>query len=674
MQDKLLAVGAYLTVGTYIVFLLGRNLWRSRETPTLDSHRWRFGACAGVAALVFVAFASPPVGWLVMGLASLSALACGFRPSGGERRFDWVSTSILLAVFCIAVGLAWWRRNGPAADISWRELLVVQLVAATGTRLFLRQESGDQGGGLAWCVAPVVTLLATVVSLFSTGLYDNDWMRWLAWHHWGAYVGPAQLALQGIPVLHDLPLQYGLGPTAVVALACGKNCWYSMYFLVGGLTLLYVLLLALIALRIAGVRRVSRQFALIVTVIFLATMVWTAYPAQIGSPAATPSVAGLRFLPTILLLFALVKRPGDTREDAPTPVLNLLWLLGVLWSPESAFQVTVVWWPYHVWTSTQNGSSQVSRFSLFLRANVRLCAWLVAGVMVFLTCYWSVYRILPSCQAYLAYVEHPPGAIPIKPFGAIWFFGSALAVGILGLQYRSRDPATERQNQNLAAVLLATYGASSYFLGRSHDNNLLNISVFFVLLLLAVRTLPQPRVLRVAASGMLACLIAYAVLGNWSTWGEILKDGGFAKFEPASTVASFSYVHPAGMRATQVMMAGAPSSQAFAEDAAWGMRTIYERYGEPVVVLDPSLSPEEGVAGTAWSAFNGPENYVYLPSPIRRRFLAAVAARLQATGWVLVNRNYPAEDWIADFDEVYRRDRTMDFGTYYAIRYIPRPG
>jgi hypothetical protein len=38
-----------------------------------------------------------------------------------------------------------------------------------------------------------------------------------------------------------------------------------------------------------------------------------------------------------------------------------------------------------------------------------------------------------------------------------------------------------------------------------------------------------------------------------------------------------------------------------------------------------------------------------------------------------VKRDYDAVGWIADYDAVYQRDRVIDFGTYYAIRYMPRP-
>jgi hypothetical protein len=102
------------------------------------------------------------------------------------------------------------------------------------------------------------------------------------------------------------------------------------------------------------------------------------------------------------------------------------------------------------------------------------------------------------------------------------------------------------------------------------------------------------------------------------------------------------------------------------------MRAIEESFHEPVTVIDPALNLEGSHLGRPWSAYNGPENYAYLPSSLRRIFLARVAQRLGQPGWLLVRRDYDSAAWLSDYDEVYRRDRTLDFGTYYGIRYVPR--
>lgn len=579
--------------------------------------------------------------------------------------------AVLFLVFCVASTLAWWRRTGAVVDVAWQEWLALQVPLIAGTSLLLAEGSGEERSRRVWRVVYAVFLLGGVFFTFSTGLYHQPWMLWLSWHHWGAYIGPAQLARAGVRVLHDVPLQYGLGPTALLAQTCGGNCWLAMYFEVGASSLLYGALMMLTASRICAGRQSAPQMAIVALALFASIFLWTAYPPNVGSPTLTPSVSGLRFLPIALLIFTLI-RGGERRQGAaPSELIHLLWIFCVLWSPESAFQGTVVWWPYYVWSSCSARAGRDGRFRAFLLANARLMGWLTGGCSVFLLGYWLVYGCMPTWDGYLAYVMYPPGVLPINPSGAIWFFGMAVVAGIMGVHRQLQTSSDSRQTHNVIILLLASYAAASYFLGRSHDNNLLNISAFFLLLALAVRELRQMVLLRTAACGLIAAWLAYPVLMGWASWSGAAKAGDLLEFNPRGIVADFSYMSHDGMQASQVM-AGPHSSAALGADAARGMQAISEKFHEPVTVLDPALNLEATASGAPWSAFQGPENYAYLPSFLRRKFLADVASGLNAPGWLLIRRDYDAAAWLSDYDAVYRRDRQLDFGTYYAIRYVPK--
>jgi hypothetical protein len=141
------------------------------------------------------------------------------------------------------------------------------------------------------------------------------------------------------------------------------------------------------------------------------------------------------------------------------------------------------------------------------------------------------------------------------------------------------------------------------------------------------------------------------------------------EFHPRETLASFSYAS-LDRETADVQMPH--SGEERATDAARAVQTISERFGEPVTILDSSLNVEASPGGTAWNAFDGPENYVYMPSAARRIFLARVATALRRPGWLLISHSYDATSFLADYDAVYRRDRQLDFGTYYAIRYVAR--
>jgi hypothetical protein len=80
---------------------------------------------------------------------------------------------------------------------------------------------------------------------------------------------------------------------------------------------------------------------------------------------------------------------------------------------------------------------------------------------------------------------------------------------------------------------------------------------------------------------------------------------------------------------------------------------------------------DQGELLPPWNALHGPENFVYTPPQDRRRYLSRVARRLQAPGWVLFDQQTDMSTYLADYDSVYRRTETLQFGTYTAIRFAP---
>lgn len=75
--------------------------------------------------------------------------------------------------------------------------------------------------------------------------------------------------------------------------------------------------------------------------------------------------------------------------------------------------------------------------------------------------------------------------------------------------------------------------------------------------------------------------------------------------------------------------------------------------------------------GAVWSAIQGPANFYFLPSARRQEFLASTAERLSRKGWLVVDWKFPTDEWLKDFQSAYRMERAMDFGSYYAIRFVP---
>lgn len=96
-----------------------------------------------------------------------------------------------------------------------------------------------------------------------------------------------------------------------------------------------------------------------------------------------------------------------------------------------------------------------------------------------------------------------------------------------------------------------------------------------------------------------------------------------------------------------------------------------QEYGQPYTILDSSLSLEYSTPPMVWSAIHDPANFLYIPSKFRILFLSNTGKKLNRTGWLIVEKSFPAQEWLADFDIAYKRINQKDFGAYYAIQFRP---
>jgi len=171
----------------------------------------------------------------------------------------------------------------------------------------------------------------------------------------------------------------------------------------------------------------------------------------------------------------------------------------------------------------------------------------------------------------------------------------------MALYERLRRAPDDAQSHRIVTLLLAAFGVTSYFLGRSHDNNLLNVCALFVLLLITLRHENHAPMVRVTTNGLLAAIRVYPMLVNWHNWASVTADGNLLDFHPKRTVQAFSYMNPARAASNQTMAGPNPPATA-GSDAAHGMRTIWAASHEPVTVLDPSLNLEGATPGLPCSA------------------------------------------------------------------------
>jgi hypothetical protein len=680
MSDKPLAFLFYALFGIFlalspVVFSLLAKPGAYSAIPVQSDNRLAQALSAGVGALVLallILLGGAPARVLIA--SALLALWAAWRANVSLL----VALPALCAVFVASTKLIWWE---PLAETITPPILVATFaVFALALELLIPRRLTAKSGAspkTEWAALIVFGALSLFFS-FSTGLLGLDEILFTTWHHWGAYVGPAELMWAGARIFYDSPAQYGLGPTSLIALSCSVDCWKGMYYIVGIANVLYAAVIAFAALRLLGRDRTVGMAIVALAATFAACFLYSAYPPSPATPSISPSTGGLRFLPCAILVAYLVagaEKPWTSRQRAAG---HLIWAFGFLWAPESAFHVTFVWWPYYLWRSIDDGQSGLRGLGAVLTHAARLAGILAAAVALFVGIYYALFRVFPTVEGVFAYILYPPGPVPFELSGAFLYFGGVVlltAASIIALSRSNESPVFQRR---AVLVLLALYAVASYYLGRSIDNNLLNIMPFVLLALLVVASPPwRPQFSALGATAV-SSLIALTLSFGWTVWwGPALVQGHALEVDPSRVRKAFDMANSETTAALDRRESGR-NPLVHSADIQRAAAHIWATYHEPVTLMAPPLVLMTAFAAP-WNAVHAPEDFISIPSTSRRTFLARSMRRFNRAGWAIVQEGTPdivaagGRELAEDFDAVYTRDISLNFGSYTAIRYLPKP-
>lgn len=607
---------------------------------------------------IFVVFSTSTSAPLIalVGLCGLIAVGSAFH----RRDFIPINAAYIFAALLLSVTLPWWKRG----QLTWLEIFlfsatVLVVIAIT------RKSIVDQTLSSVKLIQNATFLVViAVLSFVTTQLHDET--LFTTWHHWGAYIGPSELLLAGARLFLDIPAQYGLGPTLIIASACGQNCWEGMYYIVGSSTIIFATLIAYLALSMTN-EKISVDCIprwLVLALCIVCCFLWGGYPAHLSLPLSYPSSGGLRFLPAIAFVTLLIRFDYNFQnKDGQAKWGHFAWCLASLWSPESGFYATCIWWPYYLLLRSSQARNDHELGIHLFKAVITLLMVTLGLVTVFTTIYWVIYHALPSAQTFFAYALNPPGPLTIDPNGTIWFFVAVIVLSVFHNWHTFQCDGNTPLFRRGFVLLLLTYSTFSYFLGRSHDNNILNILPFIFLLLLNIYGTSAKYLARTIAATLLATLIGWSYTINWDSWFE--SDGRLNTFEFNSRWINNVFKENKDSK-------GQRKDWPFPDDAIRALSEIHRNTDEPVTVV----SSWSGIASTnpeqVWSAFHGPANIVLFPSATRRRFLLNTAITIKRSGWLIIPQSELRGTLVADFDSVYRRSLERDYGAFHAIRFAPR--
>jgi hypothetical protein len=490
------------------------------------------------------------------------------------------------------------------------------------------------------------------------------------WHHWGAFIGPAQLIAAGALPLVDIPLQYGFGPSLILTQGCKINCWSSMYWFTSLSSIAMVYLLAAIALKLNRSRS-TLQICFVLIIVMASCLLWTQYPATVGSPLSTPSTTGVRFLPGIIMLaYTLHRSYSVDLQYSSEKIGHILWLACIFWSPEAGIQSTAVWVPYFIWTRTFKniGDNNVVNF---FRTIALLLTILLLGLAIFAVVFQFTFGSWPLPKEYIIYLLNVPGSMPINPNGTVWFAIACLMCWLIGFLFSQRKPLDIKFNRASWLIALLCLANFTYFLGRSHDNNILNLMPYLTILLFATRAIVPAGAIKALTTTLLSATLGFVMIFGWALFHHLKLPSNIFAFPSEKIIESFNretnnfpYKFLVKHNVFEDLTDYNPT------DAAPALKYIRNRSNESVAILDRFLVIDSGEIYPYWSIFQVPTNFYALPTDLRRSYLSRVAKRLNKSGWVIYMEGWNAV--LEDYDSVYNRAEELEIGKYKVIRYTPK--
>jgi hypothetical protein len=236
--------------------------------------------------------------------------------------------------------------------------------------------------------------------------------------------------------------------------------------------------------------------------------------------------------------------------------------------------------------------------------------------------------------------------------------------------------------RNLFVTLCLSLATLSIFIGRSHENNFLVVLPFFLLTVLCAASSAQHLWVKRSLYLFFACSLAYWPVFNWSPWLDFVHvasaEGLAAAYDSKRLVDELSYMTPQGQAVLVEHRPERLAKRVDPADAARAIAAITSQYGEPITIYDINFVMLNGPVSRAWSAIQDPAAFIPLSPTRRLEFIKATAQRLRQPGWFVTNRVW-LEGWsrsrglLNDMDSAYDEDKQLEFGSYYAIRFVPKP-
>jgi hypothetical protein len=562
-----------------------------------------------------------------------------------------IGSTTALLLFAPAI---WWGFDGSP----WRVLAFALLgIGATALPYSIEGPASPDTAKQPVAILTSAAALAVLIGMLTGGL-NNPISGQTAWHHWGAYLSPVEAFLSGGVPYRDFPVQYGIGPTLLLAGTCGTNCWNGIYWVTVALNAAQFTMLCWCVLLLTETEKSGTRL-LALAAMLCAVFFWTAFPALMSNAVMTPSVSGMRFAPVIaivlhILLSERAVEPRDVRG-------HFVWACGMVWSMETAAWASLIWWSYLALRKTEQVEDRATLMTKVAGIVMTGVTAATAAILTMLVAYRAIFGVWLDAHSFFIYLMQPPGPLPINLIGVIWLALAIVATAVV-MAVTLRQ---SRERRQIYVCLLAYAAMGTYYLSRSHDNNVLNLFAPLILVLLAiaaslekVKSEQTRQFIRGFVNAVLASMIAFVPLANFNSWKMAVDSGTAMQIGNHQLLDRFA-VKP-----------GTPGQIVDAE-AAKAINDLRRHTREGIVFFDENKIMLSQNPHVGWTGANNLANTWPLNTRTVEHYIRQGARHYHRPGWILFdvrNNQANADIYKVAYDVVEQRD----YGNYRAYRFVPR--
>ncbi|HXI14060.1 MAG TPA: hypothetical protein VNM92_15660 [Thermoanaerobaculia bacterium] len=454
---------AYLAAGTLSPLLIVAV--NAMQLAPRTRYLLRYGG-AFVAGLVAVRLLLTQMGLVsIVGAAVTIAVAGELRGVSLRRAPPhWFA---IAAAWLAASTLLWWWQPLPQSLLSYG--LGATLAASLAALLFCRQREAHIS------LAARMVAFAAPLMFFIAATRADRLDNFGAFHHWSFLVGPAELLRAHGWLLWDLPSQYGFLSMLTLAVAPGANRFQALYLLNVAL-LTACATFAWYALQRSRPDWLGRIISLLATT--AAFFLVSGSAQHLSGPMEYPSTGPFRFLWVYAILAILLWNfVTEGRHRAAVQLAGaVVWAVGSLWSFESWAYVTATWIPASILLAMAvKRERSAARALKIVLAGPLVLAFAIIIINLFYGSRLGQSHDLRGFWEFSLAYSGQYGTLPaalVRPWIAL---ALVLAIGatVAAPLIRARDYLALSL---VAASWGATWSTASYYVARSHPNNVTNLT------------------------------------------------------------------------------------------------------------------------------------------------------------------------------------------------------